>query len=124
VHLRGYGFIKVFRTVDPRGNADYWATHRLQMTVLTVKFMLTALGSLRTIIAPSSSLRAFKQVNSVWKFLNIITSGWLSALLLASNFTVGSIVYRFLMPNSTLFAKRYASILPFLRLFFLQLRNA
>jgi len=32
VHLRGYGFIKVFRTVDPHGNADYWATHRLEMT--------------------------------------------------------------------------------------------
>jgi hypothetical protein len=32
VHLRGYGFIKVFRTVDPHGNADYWATNRLEMT--------------------------------------------------------------------------------------------
>jgi hypothetical protein len=32
VHLRGYGFIKVFRTVDPHGNADYWATSRLAMT--------------------------------------------------------------------------------------------
>ena len=32
VHLRGYGFVKVFRTVDPHGNADYWATNRLDMT--------------------------------------------------------------------------------------------
>ena len=32
VHLRGYGMVKVFRTVDPHGNADYWATSRLQMT--------------------------------------------------------------------------------------------
>lgn len=32
VHLRGYGLVKVFRTVDPHGNADYWATNRLQMT--------------------------------------------------------------------------------------------
>jgi len=32
VHLRGYGLVKVFRTVDPHGNADYWATSRLQMT--------------------------------------------------------------------------------------------
>jgi hypothetical protein len=31
VHLRGYGFVKVFRTVDPHGNADYWATSRLDM---------------------------------------------------------------------------------------------
>ncbi|MBC7812480.1 MAG: transposase [Burkholderiales bacterium] len=32
VHLRGYGFVKVFRTVDPHGNADFWATNRLDMT--------------------------------------------------------------------------------------------
>jgi putative transposase len=32
VHLRGYGLVKVFRTVDPHGNADYWATNRLDMT--------------------------------------------------------------------------------------------
>lgn len=32
VHLRGYGMVKVFRTVDPHGNADYWATSRLAMT--------------------------------------------------------------------------------------------
>jgi hypothetical protein len=32
VHLRGYGLVKVFRTVDPHGNADYWATNRLSMT--------------------------------------------------------------------------------------------
>jgi len=32
LHLRGYGLVKVFRTVDPHGNADYWATNRLDMT--------------------------------------------------------------------------------------------
>ena len=32
MHLRGYGWVKVFRTVDPHGNADYWATSRLEMT--------------------------------------------------------------------------------------------
>lgn len=32
VHLRGYGFIKVFRTVDPHGNAEYWATSRLDLS--------------------------------------------------------------------------------------------
>ena len=31
VHLRGYGMVKVFRTVDPHANADYWATSRLTM---------------------------------------------------------------------------------------------
>jgi putative transposase len=31
VHLKGYGWIKVFRTVDPHGNAEYWATSKLDM---------------------------------------------------------------------------------------------
>lgn len=35
VHLRGYGFVKVFRTVDPHGNADYWATSQLDMDAAT-----------------------------------------------------------------------------------------
>jgi hypothetical protein len=32
VHLRGYGMVKLFRTVDPHGNAEHWATNRLNMT--------------------------------------------------------------------------------------------
>ncbi len=31
VHLRGYGFIKVFRTVSPDGDAQHWATSGLEM---------------------------------------------------------------------------------------------
>ncbi|SRR5258708_3736763 len=31
VHLRGYGLIKVFRTVDPHGNAEFRATSRLDL---------------------------------------------------------------------------------------------
>lgn len=31
VHLRGYGFIKVFRTVSPNGDVEYWATNELDM---------------------------------------------------------------------------------------------
>jgi len=31
VHLRGYGLIKVFRTVDPHGDAEFWATSRLNL---------------------------------------------------------------------------------------------
>jgi putative transposase len=33
VHLKGYGWIKVFRTVDPNGDAEYWATNQLAMTI-------------------------------------------------------------------------------------------
>lgn len=33
VHLKGYGWIKVFRTVGTNGNAEYWATNRLDMTL-------------------------------------------------------------------------------------------
>jgi hypothetical protein len=31
VHLKGYGFIKVFRTVSEDGDEQYWATDALQM---------------------------------------------------------------------------------------------
>jgi putative transposase len=33
VHLKGYGWIKVFRTVGPNGDAEYWATSNLAMTI-------------------------------------------------------------------------------------------
>jgi len=33
VHLKGYGWIKVFRTVAKNGDAEYWATSRLDMTI-------------------------------------------------------------------------------------------
>lgn len=32
VHLKGYGFIKVFRTVTPHGDAQHWATSQLDMS--------------------------------------------------------------------------------------------
>ena len=35
LHLKGYGFIKVFRTVSPNGDAQYWATNELDMTMVT-----------------------------------------------------------------------------------------
>ena len=34
VHLKGYGFIKVFKIVTPHGDIDYWATNDLNMTEL------------------------------------------------------------------------------------------
>ncbi len=34
VHLKGYGFIKVFKIVAPDGDIDYWATNDLQMSSL------------------------------------------------------------------------------------------
>lgn len=33
VHLKGYGLIKVFRSVDKHGNAEFWATSRLNMSI-------------------------------------------------------------------------------------------
>jgi hypothetical protein len=34
VHLKGYGFIQVFKIVAPDGDIDYWATNDLQMMPL------------------------------------------------------------------------------------------
>ena len=32
VHLRGYGFVKVFRTVSPNGDVEHWATNDLDLS--------------------------------------------------------------------------------------------
>ncbi len=33
VHLKGYGWVKVFKTVDTNGDAEYWATSQLDLTL-------------------------------------------------------------------------------------------
>jgi len=33
VHLKGYGWVKVFKTVAKNGDFEYWATSNLQMTI-------------------------------------------------------------------------------------------
>jgi hypothetical protein len=38
VHLKGYGWIKVFRTVGTNGDAEYWATSQLEMTIEQAAF--------------------------------------------------------------------------------------
>ena len=43
VHLKGYGWIKVFRTVAKNGDAEYWATSRLDMTLEQAAFYVADL---------------------------------------------------------------------------------
>lgn len=38
VHLKGYGWVKVFRTVGTNGDAEYWATSELNMTLEQAAF--------------------------------------------------------------------------------------
>ena len=38
VHLKGYGWVKVFRTVGTNGDAEYWATSELNMTLEQTAF--------------------------------------------------------------------------------------
>jgi hypothetical protein len=38
VHLKGYSCIKVFRTVGTNGDAEYWSTSRLDMTIEQAAF--------------------------------------------------------------------------------------
>lgn len=38
VHLKGYGWIKVFWTVGTNGDAKYWATSQLDMTIEQAAF--------------------------------------------------------------------------------------
>lgn len=39
VHLKGYGWIKVFRTVGTNGDAEYWATSQLDLTLQDAAFL-------------------------------------------------------------------------------------
>lgn len=34
MHLKGYGFVKVFKLVTPDGGIDYWATNDLRLSEL------------------------------------------------------------------------------------------
>ncbi len=38
IHLKGYGWVKVFRTVAKNGDAEYWATSELEMTIEEAAF--------------------------------------------------------------------------------------
>jgi hypothetical protein len=38
IHLKGYGWVKVFRTVGTNGDAEYWATSQLDMTIEEAAF--------------------------------------------------------------------------------------
>jgi hypothetical protein len=38
VHLKGYCWVKVFRTVGTNGDAEYWASSRLDMTIEQAAF--------------------------------------------------------------------------------------
>lgn len=38
VHLKGYGWVKVFRTVGTNDDAEYWATSKLTMTIEEAAF--------------------------------------------------------------------------------------
>jgi putative transposase len=46
VHLKGYGFVKVFRTVSQDGNAKYWATNDLQIAEATWNDWKTEAGGI------------------------------------------------------------------------------
>jgi hypothetical protein len=54
VHLKGYGFIKVFRTVTENGDEEYWASD-LQMDEATREELESQGGGSRYIIGGSSS---------------------------------------------------------------------
>jgi hypothetical protein len=84
VHLRGDGWLKVFRTVDPHGNADYGATRRLDLTA-TARQQYAERGWMGEVSRrPLSNLRAVSAVSfgsnlpsatpSVWRCAP--TSDW------------------------------------------------
>ncbi|MFN8425893.1 MAG: hypothetical protein U0X87_06500 [Anaerolineales bacterium] len=42
MHLKGYGWIKVFKTVAKNGSFNYWATSQLNMTLEAYIYALDA----------------------------------------------------------------------------------
>jgi putative transposase len=71
VHLKGYGWIKVFRTVGTNGDAEYWATSKRR----TMRWMP---GISRSTIVTRSSSRALNAGSFGWKLRNATTLDWQS----------------------------------------------
>ena len=106
VHLRGYGLVKVFRTVDPHGNAEHWATSRLDMTDAQ-RQLLADRAWLVEVYAPSSSSPALSAGSFASSVRSATTSVWRCVRMCAWNFIAGALVSRSLTASSTSFALQF-----------------
>jgi hypothetical protein len=69
VHLKAYGFIKLFRTVSRDGDVEHWATSHLEMRPLE-RLSIAELGPLRIIIAVLSNSAVLRSAKLVQQRLN------------------------------------------------------
>jgi hypothetical protein len=92
-HLdRRLGIVKVFRTVDPHGNADYCETNRLDMRERSITSLRIVLGWWTCLSVPSSSSPVSSVVSFVWSVRRkttdphiLVNSSWSIASMPRSN---------------------------------------
>ncbi len=77
-HLKGYGWIKVCKTVGTNGGVGHWAAGRLEMTLDNVRSMPWTPGKWRAILAARSRSRASSERNFAPPWPNATLSVWSS----------------------------------------------
>jgi hypothetical protein len=112
VHLKGYGFIKVFKMAPPDGGIAYWATSDLGMRIAQCAEDALYLGASKRIIAVSSSAAASSEPGTAPQLLRGITSAWLSVPSSVWKVTACVQARRGLRPKQPLFVRRYGPTWP------------
>ena len=74
VHLRGYGFIRVFRTVSKDGDVEHWATNDLKMMEQQRKAWRAKLGESKRTTGASNNVVAWRNAKCVRQRDSGITS--------------------------------------------------
>ena len=105
VHLKGYGFILVFRIDTPDGDTEYWASSDELMTMAGARPPRARFGRLRPIIVTSSSFVASKAVPCVRNGRNETISAGLCARIFGSFGTKWKPGIPVLPPNWRSFAR-------------------
>jgi len=80
VHLKGYGWIKVFKIAAPDGGIEYWTTNDLTMPLEQLAKHAAQIWHIKSIIAVSSSSVVLNALNIARPLPSAITSAWHSAL--------------------------------------------
>jgi hypothetical protein len=76
VHLKGYGWIQVFRTVGTNGDAEYWATSRLEMTIEQAAFHGLDAWQIEVYHRGLKQFTGVERGQSAWKSRNTTISAW------------------------------------------------
>jgi hypothetical protein len=110
VHLKGYGWVKVFRTVGTNGDAEYWATSRLDMTIKEADFCALDTWQIEVYHRVSNSSSMSNLLSADWKSRSAIVLAWLFGPSFTWRLTVCILASLGLKPEQALFDRRCVSI--------------